>query len=182
MSETKYTVRTEEPDDAAGIRELLLAAFAGAEEADLVDALRDNKSVWEPGLAKVAVDAQEKIIGYVLLTRCWIESYPVLALAPCAVLPQMQGQGIGTALIESAIQEARQESATANTAQAIIVLGHPEYYPRFGFEPAHAHGILAPFDVPQEAFMVLSLHPEYKLPTGRVGYPAEFGIEEDADL
>lgn len=178
-----FTVRAEESGDEAAIRKVLLAAFPSADEADLVDALRENKSVWEPGTSFVAVSDTGEIIGQALLTRCWIDSVPALALAPCAVFPKYQGQGVGSAVIEAALESARRIAQTGNSPQCAIVLGHAEYYPRFGFEPARSFGIRAPFEVPSEAFMALNLNPEFELPSGTVIYPAEFGIEiDDEDI
>ncbi len=179
---TNYTPRPERAGDAAGIHNLLVAAFPGEDEANLVDALRENKSVWEPGYSFVAEDTEGNIVGQALLTRCWIDSWPALALAPCAVAPELQGQGVGTAVIRAVIEAARVDAQRDNVPAGIIVLGHTNYYPRFGFEPARAWGIRAPFEVPSEAFMVLNLNPEFELPAGVVRYPAEFGIDgEDED-
>lgn len=179
----KVSFRPEEAHDAPAIRQLLLQAFPTSAEADLVEALRANKSVWDPGVSYLAVTDEGQVIGQALLTRCWIDSAPALALAPCAVAPEFQGQGVGTAAIEAALNHARQEARTANYPQAVIVLGHADYYPRFGFEKARNWGIRAPFDVPTEAFMVLNLNSEFDLPAGVVRYPSEFGIDsEDDDL
>lgn len=176
-----YTIRPEEPADRAGIRELLTTAFPTADEANLVDALRENRGVWGPGASYVAVDSAQRVLAHSLLTRCWIDSWPALALAPCAVLPEYQRAGIGTAVTKAALERVHKISQTTNSPLVAVVLGHAEYYPRFGFEPARYFGVKAPFDVPHEAFMVLNLNPEFEIPSGTVHYPSEFGIAEDDD-
>ncbi|WP_342775025.1 N-acetyltransferase [Nonomuraea diastatica] len=95
---------------------------------------------------------------------------PALALAPTAVLPEVQRQGLGTLVIEDALREAR-----ARGESAVVVLGHPEYYPRFGFTIASRHGIGVAFDVPVEALMALSLDGA-PLPSGTIRYGPPFGV------
>lgn len=174
-------IRPEQDGDAAAIRGVLTSAFPTQEEADLVDALRDNSSVWEPGLSYLAHDG-DKVIGHVLLTRCWINSTPALALAPVAVVPDYQGRGFGSALIEKILDDAAASAHEVNAPAAVLVLGSAEFYPRFGFEISRMHGIKPPFDVPKENFMVLNLNPEFELPMGMVYYPAEFGIDDEEDF
>lgn len=174
-------IRPEQDGDAAAIRAVLTSAFPSEEEADLVEALRANSSVWEPGLSYLAQDGGE-VIGHVLLTRCWINSTPALALAPVAVAPEHQGRGVGSALIQKILDDAGAAARALNAPAAVLVLGHADFYPRFGFEVSRMHGIKPPFDVPKENFMVLNLNPEFELPMGTVNYPAEFGIDDEDDL
>ncbi|AOS62655.1 putative acetyltransferase [Actinoalloteichus hymeniacidonis] len=148
-----------------------VAAFETEEEADLVDALRADPA-WRPGLSLVAVDDGDRIIGHVLLTRCHIDGEPALALAPVAVLPEQQGRGVGASMIRAALAAAR-----AQGEGTVIVLGHPEYYPRFGFVPASRFGIRPPQDWPDEAFLALPLVENDSPPAGTVRYPAPFGID-----
>lgn len=148
-------IRPESPADARCIRDVLIAAFETDAEATLVDQLRcDGAYIGALSLVAVRDDA---VIGHILLTQGSIESdaappVPALALAPMAVLPDCQRNGIGTALVHRALT-----NAAAFGHELVIVLGHPDYYPRFGFVPASTYGIMSPFDVPDEVFMALWL-------------------------
>ncbi|KUL51446.1 transferase [Streptomyces sp. NRRL F-4489] len=167
---TARTARPETPEDAAAIRAVNLAAFPTAGEADLVDALRADPDAWIDGLSLVAEAPDGTVAGHALLTRCRIGGRPALALAPCAVLPDHQRQGAGTAAVRAALAAARERGESL-----VVVLGHPGYYPRFGFAPASRFGIRAPFDVPDEALMALSLDASRPVPSGAIRYPAAFG-------
>jgi len=92
-------------------------------------------------------------------------------LAPMAVLPALQGQGIGTELVREGVEACRRLGHTI-----VVVVGHPRFYPRFGFVPAAQYGIRAPFEVPEEAFMVLVLGRPERLEgiSGLVQYPSAF--------
>ena len=147
------TVRQEEPGDAAAIRTINERAFDQPEEANIVDTLRTNS----PGLllSLVAV-LDDQVVGHILFSPAKIEATDRLVLgmglAPMAVLPEHQRQGIGSILVSTGIA-ALEECG----CPFIIVLGHAEYYPRFGFVKASQHGIQCQWDVPDEAFMVLIL-------------------------
>lgn len=179
---TEWHCRPETPEDAAAVRRVNLAAFEGPAEADLVDALRADPAAWLPGLSYVAESPDGQVVAYALLTRCHIEATPdadaervaAVALAPCAVLPAYQGQGAGSAVIRAVLAAGR--AAGEHTA---IVLGHPSYYPRFGFTPAARAGILPPQDWPDEAFLARSLSSpaDGRPPRGTVRYPPAFGID-----
>lgn len=164
-----WSTRAETPADAAAVREINLAAFDTAEEADLVDALRADPA-WIPGLSLLASGAGGTPVGHALLTRCHVGDAAALCLAPCAVLPAFQRTGAGSAAITAALDAAR-----ARGERTVVVLGHPAYYPRFGFGRASAHGISLSIEVPDEALMALSLDGG-PLPGGRVRYAAPFGI------
>lgn len=168
---TTWTTRPETAADIGSIHEILLGAFPSAEEADLVDALRADAGAWIEGLSMVAEAADGTLVGHALLTRCHIDGHPALALAPCAVLPDHQGEGAGSAAIRAVLEAARTMGEST-----VVVLGHPEYYPRFGFTPASRSGIRAPFDVPDEAMMALTLDPEQPAATGTIRYAAAFGV------
>lgn len=170
MSDTWIT-HAETPADIPAVREVLLAAFPTAEEADLVDALRADDSAWIEGLSIVATDGTGRVVGHALLTRCHIGETPALCLAPCAVRPEQQRGGAGSAAIRAALGAAKDRGE-----RYVVVLGHPEYYPRFGFVRASAHGIGLSIDVPDEAVMALSLDEAHPLPGGTVRYAAPFGI------
>ncbi|MEU9476984.1 N-acetyltransferase [Streptomyces sp. NPDC048191] len=166
-----WTCRPEREGDAPAVRAVNLAAFPTAAEADLVEALRRDPVAWVEGLSMLAVDAQGAPVGHALLTRCRGDGHDALALAPCAVLPDRQRQGAGAAAIDAVLDAAR-----ARGENLVVVLGHPGYYPRFGFVPASRYGIRAPFDVPDEALMALPLDPQRPVPQGTIVYPPAFGV------
>lgn len=152
------TIREERPGDEAAIRRVVTAAFETAVEADLVDALRTSDA-WLPLLSLVGIE-DGAVVGHALFTRATIETadarLPIVALAPMAVVPERQRQGIGGALIRAGLERAR-----ASGERIAIVLGHPGYYPRFGFEPAIPRGITCVFAEAgrESAFMALALQP-----------------------
>jgi putative acetyltransferase len=168
----------ETPDHYDAIRQLTVAAFAASElgyngEADLIDALRANA----PGLLGLVALVAEEVVGHILFSPATIQSESALlhgtALAPIAVLPAQQRRGIGTELITQGLR--RLDDCDTDF---VIVAGHPAYYPRFGFLPAHAlritHGFLG---MPQE---ILFLRPHSRLGTafpngGRAYFHAAFG-------
>lgn len=148
-------IRDERPEDAAAVRVVHEAAFPEVVEADLVDRLRAN---CQDRLSLVALD-DDRVVGHVLFTPATIERregrLSGYGLAPMAVLPDLQRQGIGSALVRAGIERLRQ-----SRCPFVIVVGHPEYYPRFGFVPASTHGVRCQWDgVPDEAFMLLVVDP-----------------------
>ena len=167
---TAWATRPETADDVRAIREINLAAFPTAEEADLVEALRSSDA-WIEGLSIVTEDAVGTVVAHALLTRCHVDGAAALALAPCAVLPRVQRTGSGSAAIRAGLEAAR-----AMGENLVLVLGHAEYYPRFGFTPASELGIRPSFDVPDEAMMALALDPDAETPRGTIAYPAPFGV------
>ncbi|MBI3952025.1 MAG: N-acetyltransferase [Acidobacteria bacterium] len=145
-------IRQETPKDIAGVRHVNEQAFGRAAEADLVDRLRTRGKVM---LSLVAVQ-DDRVVGHILFSSVTVESegtaFPAVGLAPMAVLPELQRQGIGSRLVEIGLEECR------NAGHAcVVVLGHSEYYPRFGFVPASTYGITCEYDVPDEAFMAVEL-------------------------
>ncbi|GGX91708.1 GNAT family N-acetyltransferase [Streptomyces fructofermentans] len=164
-----WITRTETGADVPAVREIVLAAFGTPAEADLVDALRAD-AAWIDGLSVVSAGDDGRPVGHALLTRCHIGDTPALCLAPCAVLPEYQRTGAGSAAIRAALAAARERGE-----RFVTVLGHPDYYPRFGFTRASAHGIGLSIEVPDEALMVLALHDD-ALPSGTIRYAAPFGI------
>ncbi|MGC0419024.1 GNAT family N-acetyltransferase [Embleya sp. AB8] len=167
---TTWITRAETAADIPTVHTINAAAFETGAEADLVDALRTDPS-WIPGLSIVATDRHDRPIGHALLTRCHIGTVPALCLAPVAVLPEYQKTGAGSAAIHTALR-----SAADLGEHFVVVLGHPAYYPRFGFTRASTHGIGLTIEVPDEALMALTLDPEHPLPAGIVHYAAPFGI------
>lgn len=173
-------LRQEEPCDHPAVEALVEAAFRLAEhrdgnEARLVAALRRNPR-FVPALSIVA-ELDGRVVGHVLLTpvdvvRAGGPSVEVLALAPVSVAPSHQGRGLGGALVHRA-----HAVAAGLGHRAVVLLGHPAYYPRFGYVPASRFGIRAPFDVPDEAFMAIALAPgALRDCAGTVRYPPEFGL------
>lgn len=119
---------------------------------------------------RAETDGEGTPVGHALLTRCHIGDVPALCLAPCAVLPGFQRTGAGSAAIAAGLEAAR-----AMGESFVVVLGHPTYYPRFGFDWASAHRITLSIEVPDEALMALSLDGT-PLPGGQVRYAEPFGI------
>ena len=119
----------------------------------------------------VATNEVGVVVGHALLTRCYIGDVPALSLGPCAVLPEYQRSGAGSAAIWAALKAARDHGEAY-----VVVLGHPNYYPRFGFRPASIHGIDLSIDVPDDALLALSLEEDEPLPAGTVHYAAPFGM------
>ncbi|OAR22186.1 acetyltransferase [Streptomyces sp. ERV7] len=167
---TIWNTRTETSADILAIRGVHLAAFDTPGEADIVDALRADSS-WIDGLSLVTTDETDRIVGHALLTRCHIGDTPALCLAPCAVLPEYQRTGAGSAAIHAALKAAKDMGE-----HHVTVLGHPTYYPRFGFTRASTHGIGLTIEVPDEALMAMTLDEDHPLPSGTIRYAAPFGI------
>jgi putative acetyltransferase len=146
-------IRQEQAGDGPGIRAVNRAAFETGAEADLVDALR---AAARPFLSLVAVE-RGTIVGHILFSPATLADRPdlvLMGLAPMAVVPDRQRRGIGSALVGAGL-----ERCQALGCQAVVVLGHPSYYPRFGFVPASRFGLRCEYDAPDEAFMALELRP-----------------------
>lgn len=149
------TIRPETPADFSSVREVNERAFERTAEADLVEVLR---YATETHLSLLA-EEEGSVIGHIFFSSVKVASASGLnanlfGLAPMAVLPERQRQGIGANLVRKGLQACRESGC-----HAVVVLGHPEYYPRFGFQPAHIFGLRSEYDVPAEAFMALELVP-----------------------
>jgi len=161
-------LRPRQPSDDDAIQRLNDAAFGGPDESRLIAALRDG------GLAAIElVAAQGEAVVGLLLSKLAVtlggRGLRALALAPMAVAPDRQRQGIGSALVRDGLQAAREGGW-----QAVIVLGHPDFYSRFGFSAGKAALLEAPFR--GSAFMALELETGVLAGRGRVVYPPPFGL------
>lgn len=168
-------VRPERPDDYAAVNEVNRLAFGQDNEARLIAAIRRTEG-FDPSLSLVAV-CDGQVVGHILFSPIRIETdhgdAPALALAPMAVLPNRQRQGIGSALVRNGLDACRRAGH-----RIVVVLGHTDYYPRFGFTPASQNGLRPPFTVPDEAFMAMALVPGgLDGISGVVRYPAAFDVE-----
>lgn len=130
-------IRIEVPSDAPAIRELNRKAFGRETEAALVDALRENAKF----MLSLVACVNGKVIGHLLFTEMLGATQRLAVLAPMAVLPGYQRRGVGSALVREGLQYLREQSYIA-----AIVLGHKDFYPRFGFRPAGEFGVRTPFD------------------------------------
>lgn len=152
MAEQEIVIRKETPDDIPAIRRIHLEAFDYPYEANLVDALREEGA----HVLSMVADRGGRILGHILYSPVSLVSETgsliVAGLAPMAVYPRMQRTGIGKRLIRESLAALREESVPA-----VVLLGHPEYYPKFGFQPASRFGITYDFKVPDNAFMALEL-------------------------
>jgi putative acetyltransferase len=146
-------IRPERPDDLRSIYTVHETAFGTTTEATLVDRLRAEAA---PVVSLVA-DEYGAILGHILFSPVTLQGpaeLRLMGLAPMAVLPDHQRQGIGSALVLAGLDACRQLGC-----DALVVLGHAEYYPRFGFVPASHFGLRSEYDVPDEVFMALELRP-----------------------
>ena len=169
---SEWNTRPERPGDRAAVHAVNAAAFRTEAEADLVDALRADPLAWIEGLSTVTLADGGAVVGHALLTRCAVGGEAALALAPCAVLPDFQRTGAGSAAIAAGLAAA----AERGEENLVVVLGHADYYPRFGFAPASGFGVTAPFEVPDDHFLAVNLDPARATPRGEIVYPPAFGV------
>jgi len=145
-------VREERETDIHKVYDLNSAAFETNAEASLVDSLRNECSRF----ISLVAEQDSQVIGHILFTP--VELYgsnselDLMGLAPMAVLPEYQNMGIGSKLVEEGLRQCNTKGV-----DAVFVLGHPQYYPKFGFVPADRFGIKCEYDVPDEAFMVIEI-------------------------
>lgn len=152
LQQAMSIIRPETSHDLALIRQINQAAFGGAEEADLIERLRANGKLTLSLVAEL--DGQP--VGHIAFSPASVETNPaeirVIGLAPLAVLPDYQRSGVGSSLAKTGLAECR-----VLGYDAVVVLGHPRYYPRFGFVPASRFGLSCEYQVPDEHFLALEL-------------------------
>lgn len=163
------TVRPERAPDHETVRRIHASAFGGPTEASLVHRLRGS-----PGSLSLVATEWGDVIGHILFTSATLAGRPLrlAGLGPMAVHPTRQRIGVGSTLVRSGLEECRHAGY-----QAVVVVGHPGYYPRFGFQHANRFGLRCQFDVPAEVFMALELQPGSLLGGGEVQYAAAFSEE-----
>ena len=164
-------IRPENAADRDAIREVNQLAFGGDAEANLVDALRDGGFV----TVSLVAETEAKVVGHILFSPVTVRTdnaaVEILSLAPMAVLPEFQRQGIGSALVKAGIETCRKLPYSS-----IVVLGHPDFYPGFGFSPDTACRLKCPFGS-GNAWMALELGREsLKEVSGTVEYPPPFDV------
>lgn len=159
-------IRDERPDDADAIRHLHRLAFGQDAEGQLVDALRARAAV----LVSLVAVADGAVVGHILMSPATIADVQGAALGPMAVAPPHQRRGVGSQLVQTAIERLR-----AMHCPFVVVLGHPRFYPRFGFTPAHVGGVTCDWKVPADVFMMAVLDPAVAVRLhGRAEYQPEF--------
>ncbi|MGE3844228.1 MAG: GNAT family N-acetyltransferase [Vicinamibacterales bacterium] len=163
-------IRDELPADIAAIREVNRQAFGQEQEGRLVDALRANGAAL---LSLVAV-VDGSVVGHIFFSPLEVGAVSGAALAPMAVLPGYQRRGIGSRLVEGGLERLR-----VARCPFVVVVGHPAFYPRFGFELAAKYGLGCQWDVPEEAFMVAVLDKQIASGlNGQAVYRGEFASLE----
>ncbi|MEA2008625.1 MAG: N-acetyltransferase [Chloroflexota bacterium] len=162
-------IRTEEEKDYTAVRAVNVAAFETPAEANLVDALREHA---HPFISLVAEEDGE-IIGHIMFSPVSLTEHPnlrIMGLGPLAVIPEHQRKSVGAALIRAGLERCKGQGF-----DAVVVLGHPLYYPSFGFLPSTRFDIGCEYDVPAEVFMVMELQPgTLNGKTGTIKYDPAF--------
>ena len=162
-------IRSEEQRDWAAVHAVNASAFETPAEANLVDDLREHAT---PLVSLVAED-NGAIVGHIMFSPVSLAGHPtlrIMGLAPMAVAPEHQRKGIGSALVRAGLEHCQQLGFGA-----VVVLGHPAYYPRFGFSSSARFGIGCEYDVPEDVFMVVELRAGFLHgASGTVAYHAAF--------
>ena len=162
-------IRAEEQSDCSAVRVVNVSAFETPAEADLVDALREQA---RPFVSLVAED-NGTILGHIMFSPVSLSGHPelrIMGLAPMAVAPEHQRKGIGSALVRAGLEQCKQREFGA-----VVVLGHPGYYPRFGFSPSARFGISCEYEVPEDVFMVVELQKDFlRGASGKIKYHTAF--------
>ena len=167
MASRDLTIRPERDGDAEAIRAVTAAAFPSTAEANLVDALRQQRA----SIVSLVADAGGLVVGHILFSPVTLDGADVgiLGLAPMAVWPERQRQGIGSELVRAGLDASRERGAAA-----VVVVGHPAFYPRFGFVPASRFNLRCEYDVRDDVFMALELKPGSLRSGGFIRYHPAF--------
>lgn len=173
-SDMEIKIRPERPEDYQQVRELVRDTFALAEHSDgdehnLIERIRLSPD-YIPDLSLVAV-SDDIVLGHIMFSRISVGQSEAIALAPLSVRTDWQRKGIGKLLVTAGHRQARKMGYSCS-----VVLGNPDYYSKFGYERASNYGIIAPFDVPSEYYMVSKLDKNRNLPKGYVEYSDAFGL------
>jgi len=142
-------IRDEQPDDIDAVREVNRQAFGQPDEGRIVDALREHDGV----LVSLVAVIHGTVVGHIMFSPLTVGSLVGAGLGPMAVLPEYQRRGIGSRLVRQGLERLRRDGCPF-----IVVIGHPEFYPRFGFQPAGARGLSCQWEVDADAFMVAVLN------------------------
>lgn len=162
----RIEITEERPGDVVAIRDLNQRAFEQDQEANIVDALRSNGGA----LLSLVATVNGLVVGHIMYSPVSVGSLRGAALGPMAVLPELQRQGIGSKLVDAGNRQIE-----AGGCPFIIVVGHPEFYPRFGFKPARTRGITSEWNVPDEVLMLMVLDEgEMQGVSGVAKYRSEF--------
>lgn len=163
-------IRNEKINDKDAVYAVNVSAFETSEEANLVDELRENAN----SILSLVAIIDEEVVGHIMFSPVILTDYPeikIMGLAPMAVLPKYQRKEIGSALVQQGLKQCQQLGFTA-----VVVLGHPKYYPRFGFVPSVKFGFVSEYEIPDEVFMALELQPgALSGKTGVIKYNSAFG-------
>ena len=161
--------RLETPDDVSSVRRVLIAAFGRDDEANLVERLRHDRGWISP--FSVVCERENTVVAMACCSRLDVVGAPALALGPVAVTPHWQAKGLGSEMVQTLIDAARQAGE-----RVIVVLGDPGYYARFGFVPADSLGITGPYESAGDSFAALPLV-SVGVPGGWATYASAFDVE-----
>jgi putative acetyltransferase len=163
-------IRAEKPGDEAAVRALNEAAFGSPLEADIVDALRAKVG----SVISLVAELDGNVVGHIVFSPVSLLNHAglkIMGLGPLCVASEQQRKGIGAALVRAGLERCERLGC-----DAVVVVGHASYYPRFGFGPAAHYGLRCEYDVPEDVFMALELHPgALNEVSGLVQYDAAFG-------
>jgi predicted dehydrogenase/predicted N-acetyltransferase YhbS len=159
-------IRPEHPDDFAAIREINRLAFGQDQEGNIVDTLRTNGAA----LLSLVATLDGRVVGHIMYSPASIGGVTGAALGPMSVAPDYQREGVGSKLVEAGNRMLR-----TTGCPFVVVLGHTQFYPRFGFVPASTRGITCEWKVPDDVFMIAVLDEEkMNGVSGMTTYRAEF--------